>query len=89
LIRSLQPSRTNVNARVFSPARARLLWALAGPESFRGQPSTGSDPPSLRLWRGREVIGESEWLTEFLTGGTLFVSWIEPFIDEFFLSPGG
>jgi hypothetical protein len=42
-----------------------------------------SDPPSLKLRRGRE------WLTEFLTGDTLFVSWIEQFIDGFFLSPVG
>lgn len=36
-----------------------------------------SDPPSLKVRLGRE------WLTEFLTGDTLFVSWIDEFIDAF------
>ena len=62
-----------------------------------------SDPPSSRL-RGttarqahlrptvaglrRGRTSESEWLTEFIAGGTLFVSWIGEFMDGFFLSPG-
>jgi len=65
---------------ISAPPSSRLRGTTARQAHLR--------PTVAGLRRGREVISESEWLTEFIASGTLFVSWIGEFMDGFFLSPG-